>query len=243
MPAVPWRRLPQALELLRRKLSWKNLDHLTVGSTGIWTGKDKAEARKLLRGWARRVTALSDAELAHRAALAGRPGVLVIGGTGSIAVARDESNRLRRAGGWGPLLGDEGSGFWIGRCALQDPALRRRWRLDPVRLARAAAPVRAVAGLAPRVLRLARHDARARRIRDAAARRLAELAVEAGAQLRWGREVRVSWRGGLFDDDAFRLRFLAAVRRLWPRAQPQAPLLEAPEAAAGMKLTRARRRG
>ena len=43
---------------------------------------------------------------------------MLIAGTGSIAIARSEDGSTRRVGGWGQELGDEGSGYWIGREAL-----------------------------------------------------------------------------------------------------------------------------
>src|SRR3989304_4407417 len=43
------------------------------------------------------------------------PGPLVPAGTGSIVIGRDARGRWARAGGLGPLLGDEGSAFWLGR--------------------------------------------------------------------------------------------------------------------------------
>jgi N-acetylglucosamine kinase-like BadF-type ATPase len=43
---------------------------------------------------------------------------VVIGGTGSVAFGRNAEGREHRCGGWGYLLSDEGSGFWIGREAL-----------------------------------------------------------------------------------------------------------------------------
>ena len=46
------------------------------------------------------------------------PGVLVIAGTGSSAFARGPAGATARCGGWGPVIGDEGSGSWIGRRAL-----------------------------------------------------------------------------------------------------------------------------
>ena len=60
----------------------------------------------------------NDALIALWGALAGRQGVAVLAGTGSIALARSEHGREGRAGGWGHLLGDEGSGYWLGREAL-----------------------------------------------------------------------------------------------------------------------------
>jgi N-acetylglucosamine kinase-like BadF-type ATPase len=46
------------------------------------------------------------------------PGIVLIAGTGSICYGRNEAGQAARAGGWGYLLGDEGSGWWIGRQAL-----------------------------------------------------------------------------------------------------------------------------
>ena len=58
------------------------------------------------------VTALAGASCA-------RPGVVVIAGTGSIAYGRLDDGREARAGGWGFIMGDEGSGYDIGRSALR----------------------------------------------------------------------------------------------------------------------------
>ena len=49
----------------------------------------------------------------------GPPGVVIISGTGSIAYGRNQPREAARAGGWGHVLGDEGSGYWIGRAALR----------------------------------------------------------------------------------------------------------------------------
>ncbi|PTQ56641.1 MAG: Kinase similar to eukaryotic-like N-acetylglucosamine kinase [Candidatus Carbobacillus altaicus] len=60
-----------------------------------------------------------DALVALAAARGGEAtGIVLIAGTGSIAFAYDEAGRAYRAGGWGYLLGDEGSGFALGRRAL-----------------------------------------------------------------------------------------------------------------------------
>lgn len=60
----------------------------------------------------------SDAEFAMISALQGEDGIYVISGTGSIAFRKD-GNELSRQGGFGYLLADEGSGFWIGRELLK----------------------------------------------------------------------------------------------------------------------------
>jgi glucosamine kinase len=51
-------------------------------------------------------------------AFADGPGVLLIAGTGSAAFGRSPAGTTGRCGGWGPIIGDEGSGAWIGRRAL-----------------------------------------------------------------------------------------------------------------------------
>jgi N-acetylmuramic acid 6-phosphate etherase len=64
-------------------------------------------------------------------------GILVISGTGSVVVGRDDQGHVSRAGGWGHILGDHGSGYWIAMTGLRNavrefdrhgkmrPALRR----------------------------------------------------------------------------------------------------------------------
>lgn len=60
----------------------------------------------------------TDARIALEAAFAGGPGIVVVAGTGSIALYRTEDDKIIRAGGWGKLIGDEGSGYVISRDAL-----------------------------------------------------------------------------------------------------------------------------
>lgn len=67
-----------------------------------------------------RVTLVHDTAIAHAGAMAGKPGVVVIAGTGSVAYAQSERGASALAGGWGYLFGDEGSGFWLARDAIAD---------------------------------------------------------------------------------------------------------------------------
>jgi glucosamine kinase len=60
-----------------------------------------------------------DEEIALDAAFRGGPGVLVIAGTGSNIVGRCTNGTRVNVGGWGPMLGDEGSGHWIGLEAVR----------------------------------------------------------------------------------------------------------------------------
>ena len=60
----------------------------------------------------------TDARIALTGAIGFGAGIVVISGTGSVAFGRNSSGHEGRAGGWGPTLGDEGSGFWIAREGL-----------------------------------------------------------------------------------------------------------------------------
>ncbi|MCK9796014.1 hypothetical protein M1843_19915 [Isoptericola sp. 4D.3] len=73
-----------------------------------------------LRGAGAATTAVaSDALAAHLGALGGRPGAVAAVGTGAIVLATDLHRRWHRADGWGHLLGDLGSGSWIGAHGLR----------------------------------------------------------------------------------------------------------------------------
>lgn len=67
-----------------------------------------------------RLTLVHDTVIAHAGALDGKPGVVVIAGTGSVAYAQNERGDSALAGGFGYLFGDEGSGFWLARSAIAD---------------------------------------------------------------------------------------------------------------------------
>ncbi len=208
--AVPLHELPSALTRLfpasrPRPLPFrKNKERygrLVLGGRGLWETQKRSAALAILRGAADRVLVISDLELAHAAAFAGGPGVVILAGTGAAALAWDSRGRIRRAGGLGPLFGDEGSAFWLGRAACLDPSLRAKIPgADPLRLAHADDPVRAAASLAPQVLALAAKDSRARRLRRAAARSLACLVKESVRGLSFRGPITASWQGGLFGD-------------------------------------------
>ena len=64
---------------------------------------------------------MNDVEAAFVGAFTGRPGVLLLAGTGSMAWGSDGQRQVR-TGGWGEGFGDEGSAYWIGREALSRAA-------------------------------------------------------------------------------------------------------------------------
>ena len=65
------------------------------------------------------VTTALDVEIALVGALGAHEGVLVLAGTGSVAFGVNAAGETAQAGGWGYLLGDEGSGYWLGVQALR----------------------------------------------------------------------------------------------------------------------------
>ncbi|HEX9069183.1 MAG TPA: BadF/BadG/BcrA/BcrD ATPase family protein, partial [Ktedonobacterales bacterium] len=93
-------------------------DAAWVGLAGIDSSRDVRAWQSRLSNLARRVRLMNDAEL-PLCALPHRAGIALIAGTGSIALGRDSAGATARAGGWGHTLGDEGSGYAIGRQALQ----------------------------------------------------------------------------------------------------------------------------
>jgi glucosamine kinase len=100
----------------------RNISAAVVGLAGIGRDAEKRIARDALRELFPKIPVLlrTDAELAYYGAFAfEQGGILVIAGTGSIAWTRLPNDSFLRAGGWGPILGDEGSGAWMGREVLR----------------------------------------------------------------------------------------------------------------------------
>lgn len=93
---------------------------LVVGIAGVGREPERVALQGALErsGIAHDVIVETDAAVALADAFGERAGVLLIAGTGSIAYGRGPAGALARAGGWGPVIGDEGSGTWIARRAL-----------------------------------------------------------------------------------------------------------------------------
>ena len=94
---------------------------LVVGVAGVGREQQKIALTQELERLelADTVVVISDAEAAMADAFAEGPGILLIAGTGSIGWGRSPAGTMQRCGGWGPVIGDEGSGAWLGRKALQ----------------------------------------------------------------------------------------------------------------------------
>ena len=207
----------------RQHWSARTVAALVVAAKGIWTEGERRSLAQRLDGLAGRVLVVPDAQAALLGALDGQAGVLILAGTGSIAVGRDDRGRWTRAGGLGPLLGDEGSGFWLGREWLR--AISRGEDILPaLALLRSRNPVGRIAALAPGVIRRARRGNRdARRIVSVGQAALAAHIVDIARRLHLSSPVLVSWAGSVLGDDWYRAGVGRALARAGLRARWVAP--------------------
>jgi N-acetylglucosamine kinase-like BadF-type ATPase len=93
---------------------------ICLGIAGVDREEDARVVRSIMRRISpdARVVVVNDALVALVAGAGDAPGIVVLSGTGSIAYGRNARGAAARAGGWGHVIGDEGSGYWIGRRAL-----------------------------------------------------------------------------------------------------------------------------
>lgn len=95
---------------------------LALAGTGRDADRLRVEAWAQRSGFSQRVRVAHDAQPVLAAGTPGGVGVALISGTGSLAFGRDAAGNTARAGGWGYLIGDEGSGYTIARQMLQAAA-------------------------------------------------------------------------------------------------------------------------
>lgn len=229
-----------------------------VGLAGVRRADLRDRMREALTGLGiASLEVVTDAEIALFGATGGEPGLVIIAGTGSVCCGTDARRRTHFAGGWGPLAGDEGSGSWIARRALQavakaadgrgpetalDEAARTYFhvnRADDLGLALYSPTMtnQIIAGFARHCIELAAGGDRvARAIVEEAGRELGEAAAAVIRSLRMGSErFRVGYVGGVF---AAGEMILAPLREVVGRAASGAdiapPLLPPAEAAALM---------
>jgi N-acetylglucosamine kinase-like BadF-type ATPase len=193
-----------------------------LGLAGAARPPDQA----FIGAWAQRFALAAKVEVTNDGRLllaAGTPegwGLAVISGTGSMAIARDLHGRTARAGGWGYLLGDEGSGYAMALAGLQvlaraadgcgPPTALQQSMLKALQLQEPQDLIAvvygggleraALAGLAPLVLAAADEgDSQASEIVQEQAEMLAACAVAAAARLGLDKAaVPLALAGGVF---------------------------------------------
>ncbi|CAN5549577.1 hypothetical protein BH11PLA2_BH11PLA2_05180 [soil metagenome] len=241
-------------EAIDRAFTAANLMRSTVATACLGlAGVDRQEGLDVINGWAARVGLADKVKVANDATLllaAGTPkgwGLAVIAGTGSIAFVKSETGKVARCGGWGFLLGDEGSAYQIAlkglhaACRAHDrcgPATKLvQLYLTKMNLATPpdliAAVYRgpwdrtAIAGLAPLVLdAAAAGDVVATAIVQHEASELARTAMAAMKNNTMPLEgVPVALAGGLLlGSDQFRTLFLEALSGLGVTPGPVTPV-------------------
>jgi N-acetylglucosamine kinase-like BadF-type ATPase len=233
--------LPQLARVIQDAVAG-SVDTVSIGSTGLTAEDTDPDGLRDAVG-AGQVLMAHDSVTSYLGALGDQRGAVVAAGTGVVTLAVGVSD-VARVDGWGNLLGDAGSGYWIGRAALEavmrahdgrGPATALTERVqrdfpdleeayielqgDPGRVRRIAAYTRAVAELAAT-------DEVAAGICTAAARELA-LSVATGLE-RVGEAGQaapvVCGIGGVLRADAIAGPFTAELRRRWERIDIRTPL-------------------
>lgn len=247
-PAALRATLSACFEQVQRPLGLPRIDYAAVCAG--FAGAGQADVRSLARAVLKELLAprflyvVGDMEVALEAAVGAGRGVVLVAGTGSIAYGRNDLGQQARAGGRGPLL-DEGSGFHIGRRALEavralrppstpltEALLRALHAKSVEELDARVSPdsVAEIAALLPLVVEAARAgDEAAGEILEEAGRALAELVVAVLDDLGLGQSgVRVATSGGVFlaSPEVFQ-QVRKEILRAAPRAQVE-PLAVSP---------------
>jgi glucosamine kinase len=184
----------------------------------------------------------TDARIALEGAFGGRPGAIVIAGTGSVVLGKNADGTTRMIGGWGRTLGDEGSGFFMGaetvkRIAREmdgrSPASRLRalaeerfgWRSREVLITAVYQDKFEIPSLSPLVMEAAAggDEAALEILRKGAALLAEQVAVFAATQPP-DRPVGIVFIGGLISVETVYARLFAdELRRSIPRVDIRPP--------------------
>lgn len=212
----------------------------TTGMPGLLTDAGDLAAKLFAHTSLEAVVVAGDCVTTHVGALGFQPGAVVAAGTGSIALGTDFDDVWNRVDGWGYLLGDAGSGAWVGRRGLAAALESLDGRGGSARLLRMlteqfgdpdallqtvyrqGAPGAAAARFAPAVEAAAHGgDPAARAIWVEAGQHLARSAIAACRNL----PPVVSWGGGLFSAGPLLLDpFIAELSALRPDIAASPPI-------------------
>ncbi len=211
--------LAQLLGKFREEAAKGNIAAVCAGLAGGGNAEVRRRAREEIIALLPQVEVqiITDAQAALWGAFGGGPGLLLIAGTGSICLGMDSSGQTARAGGWGRLLGDEGSGYWIASEAIRLTLRHLDARLEEPQLIAAICTEFTlhsvydivprvysgdltpdqIARLAKRILPLSQSEAVARDIVHQAGLHLADLVINAAQKLNISEPDLALW-GGLW---------------------------------------------
>lgn len=228
----------------------QRLDTIFMGIGGVVSEADSEVVRRMLDGVALRpnipIGIDHDIRIALAGGTAGQPGIALIVGTGSSCYGRNAAGESWRCGGWGYILDDLGSGFYLGQqalmaivrafdgrgpqTALRGPVLDALGLDDPNGIMHRIYHPRldhgAIAGLAPLVCEIAERDTVARSIIDQGCADLAEMVLVTVRQLNLPPDTLVVPVGSLATASAiFRQALEREIHSALPDAQVRAPLV------------------
>jgi len=245
------------LQSIKKAASNARLGRLRVkiacfGMAGLDSPYDRKIVPKFIREeikFCEKITVVHDSVIALYGATGGAPGLIVEAGTGSFAAGLNKRGEIKRVGGWGNIIGDEGSAYEIGRQALK--AFLRSYdgremktlltekimkmlklRMEEDLMQRVYAErmnVSEIAAVAPLVAEAADEgDAVARRILSEAGRELAYHAIAIAKALGMeNEEVEVYMTGGVFKAGSDVLKpFEEETKKIMPRARLASPKFE-----------------
>lgn len=130
----------EILAAIQRAFDDARTKNQIVAAAGLGIGGvDRLEERARFQTWAEQnvahqVAIMNDSEIVLAAGSPDNWGVALIAGTGSMAFGKSRAGKTARAGGWGYLIGDEGSGFDLGRSALRAATQAADGRGEPTQL-------------------------------------------------------------------------------------------------------------
>jgi len=229
----------------------KPLTSMFLGMAGVVSPADRETVRGMVLAHRlappESVSVDHDIRIALAGGLEGREGIVLIAGTGSSTYGRRSDGAHHRTG-WGFLLDDRGSGYFLGLQAMIATVMEADGRGSPTSLGHIVRsrfkfsdiddilrilyqdriPVAQIASLAPDVIRVARSgDAVAAEILSDGARELARMVATVAARLRFpGATFPVTMTGGLVDQGGhYRDLIRAEIRRSLPDAEIVAPSL------------------
>ncbi len=200
--------------------SLHELQSLVLGLAGAGNKQNRSQLRDrivALAGCELPITIETDARIGLEGAFEGKPGILIIAGTGSIVIGKSSSGEIVTIGGWGRGLSDEGSGFYFGLEALKSLRLYYDGRGGSELLAELIAKEfglnsreRIIAAvyqekfefskIAPLVMSAAEgDDAVALQILNAGAAELSEQALALAGRLNTPGKIGVAFTGGLVE--------------------------------------------
>lgn len=246
---------PQLAEFINTSLEGVNTPvSLSIGMTGLTAAQSKpAELLELLPVNVRDVSLAHDSITGFLGALGTQMGIVTAVGTGVVTLGVGETDMVR-IDGWGNLIGDAGSAYWIGRAGLEAGMRVYDGRIPSsgllslltenfshpeeayIELQTSNDRVARIASYARRVIELAEDDEEARRIVNAAGQELALSAVTAAQRvgLRDSDSPLFSWVGNVMKAEMLKDAFVSAVVNAVPQAQFVSPLAEPIEGVALM---------